>query len=170
MKKLLFMLLLALAFSIHFESKAQVDVNVNIGSQPSWGPSGYDYVDYYYLPDIESYYYVPKKQFIYMGNNGWLFTTALPPKYKGYNLYNGYKVVINSPSPYMSFKAHKVKYAKYKGNHGQSVIGKNKKYTAAKGNSNFRKSVSHQKVKPMKAQQVKGNWKGNHQGNGKGKH
>jgi hypothetical protein len=25
-----------------------------LGPQPTWGPVGYDYVDYYYLPDIET--------------------------------------------------------------------------------------------------------------------
>jgi hypothetical protein len=48
---------------------AQVRVNINIGSQPVWGPVGYDHVDYYYLPDIETYYYVPTRQFVYF--NKW---------------------------------------------------------------------------------------------------
>ena len=48
------------------QSSAQVRINVNIGAQPLWGPIGYQHVDYYYLPDIESYYYVPTRQFIYL--------------------------------------------------------------------------------------------------------
>lgn len=40
-------------------AKAQVSLNINIGSQPVWGPTGYDHVDYYYFPDIDAYYYVP---------------------------------------------------------------------------------------------------------------
>jgi hypothetical protein len=50
-------------------ASAQVRVNINIGSQPVWGPVGYDHVDYYYLPDIETYYYVPTRQFVYF--NKW---------------------------------------------------------------------------------------------------
>ncbi|HQS04855.1 MAG TPA: hypothetical protein PLT16_04385, partial [Daejeonella sp.] len=75
--------------------KAQVRVNINLGAQPEWGPTGYNHVDYYYLPDIETYYYVPKRQFIYLENGRWLFMSALPSRYRGYDLNNGYKVVIN---------------------------------------------------------------------------
>jgi hypothetical protein len=174
MKKLILLFLLALGSSVSFKSQAQVSVNINIGSQPQWGPVGYDYVDYYYLPDIESYYYVPKRQFIYMGTGGWVFTTSLPPRYRGYDLYSGYKVVINSPQPYRYFTTHKVKYAKFKGNHGQSVIAKSKNKKYVVGNSRAyqgSKSVSYQKAKPMKVQHInKGNGKGHGQGNGKGKH
>ena len=57
MKK--FIVCAALLFSAAFfkEASAQVrvNVNVNIGSQPVWGPEGYHYLDYYYLPDIEEY-------------------------------------------------------------------------------------------------------------------
>ncbi|MDO8991553.1 MAG: hypothetical protein Q7U83_00720, partial [Daejeonella sp.] len=52
---------------------AQISVNVNLGAQPEWGPTGYNRADYYYLPDIETYYYVPKRQFIYRENDKWLF-------------------------------------------------------------------------------------------------
>jgi len=175
MKKLILMLLLALGTAISFQAKAQVNVNINIGAQPQWGPAGYDYVDYYYLPDIESYYYVPKKQFIYMGTGGWVFSHSLPPRYHGYDLYNGYKVVINSPEPYHYFTTHKVKYAKFKGNHGQSVIAKNKgkKYGVGqvKANPRVRSYSSNPKNKQVKLKHAgNGNGKGNHHGNGKGKH
>lgn len=163
MKKLFLLAFLALNFSLAFKSQAQVSVNINIGAQPSWGPTGYDYVDYYYLPDIESYYYVPKKQFIYLGSGGWVFSTALPSRYSNYDLYSGYKVVINSPRPYRYFKTHKVKYAKFKGNHGQSVIGR--------GNGQKNSSAKGYKEKPAKTQHIgKGNGNGKSHGNGKGKH
>ena len=170
MKKLFLLLLLLVNSGLTLKSHAQVSVNINIGAQPAWGPTGYDYVDYYYLPDIESYYYVPKKQFIYLGSGGWVFTTTLPPRYRGYDLYNGYKVVINSPQPYRYFENHKVKYAKFKGNHGQSAIGKSKgrKYSAGNSNADFYKGG---KGKPSKAQHFnKGNGNGKGHGNGKGKH
>lgn len=98
-------------------SKAQVSVgvNINIGDQPQWGPVGYDYAEYYYLPDIETYYYVPQRQFVYFYGNRWIFSAALPPSHAHYNLYSGYKVVLNSPKAYYHFNTHKVKYAEYKG-------------------------------------------------------
>lgn len=36
--------------------QAQISVQVNLGTPPQWGPSGYTNVQYYYLPDAESYY------------------------------------------------------------------------------------------------------------------
>lgn len=119
---------------------AQVSVNVNLGAQPVWGPTGYNHVDYYYLPDIETYYYVPRRQFVYQNNGKWMFTSALPSRYSGYNLNNGYKVVLNTPRPYLSFKDHKVKYAKYKSYKGkQSIIrySNDPKYFKTKGHPKY---------------------------------
>lgn len=99
--------------------QAQVSVNVNIGSPPAWGPVGYSSVDYYYLPDIEAYYDIRASQFIYFGRGKWIRSRNLPYHYRNYNLYNGYKVVLNDyhgSRPYNHFKSHKVKYYKgYKG-------------------------------------------------------
>ena len=133
-------LLLAAGSVISKPAAAQVSVNINIGSQPTWGPVGYDYVEYYYLPDIETYYYVPKRQFVYLSNGRWVFVTSLPARYRSYNLYNGYKVVINEPRPYLKFKTHKVTYAKYKGNNGRQVIIRNSndpKYYVVKGHPKY---------------------------------
>jgi hypothetical protein len=117
-------------------SNAQVNVSINIGAQPLWGPVGYDVVEYYYLPDLQMYYYVPSHQFIYLNGSNWVFVNSLPARYHGYNLYSGYKVVINEPRPYLHFDAHKVKYAKYKGAKGKQVIirdSRDPKYFVVKG-------------------------------------
>jgi hypothetical protein len=119
-----------------FSSKAQVSVSVNIGAQPQWGPAGYASVDYYYLPDIECYYYVPRRQFVYMSGPNWVFSYDLPSRYRGYDLYGGYKVVINEPKPYLQFATHKVKYGNYKGAKGKQVVirdSKDPKYFVVKG-------------------------------------
>jgi hypothetical protein len=91
MKKILLVGLLLVMVTTFNRAAAQVrvNVNVNIGSQPNWGPVGYDYVDYYYLPDIETYYYVPTRQFIYLSAGNWVFATSLPARYSSYNLYTG---------------------------------------------------------------------------------
>jgi len=100
-------------------SQAQVSVNVNIGAPPAWGPVGYSNIDYYYLPDIECYYDIRLSQFIYFGNGRWIHSRNLPVRYRNYDLYRGYKVVLNDyhgRSPYVYFKNHKAKYYKgYKG-------------------------------------------------------
>jgi len=140
MKKFFLALLVATGSIISKPLTAQVSVSINIGSQPTWGPVGYDYVEYYYLPDIETYYYVPRRQFVYLSNGNWVFATALPSRYRSYNLYSGYKVVINGPRPYLHYTTHKVKYAKYKGNNGRQVIIRNSnepKYYVVKGHPKY---------------------------------
>lgn len=116
MKKGLFIVCL-IGFMSFFanSSQAQISVNFNVGSQPLWGPAGYDRANYYYLPDVDTYYSVANRQYIYQNNGKWIFSNSLPPRYSGYNLYNGYKVVMNTPKPYLSYETDRVKYAKYKG-------------------------------------------------------
>jgi hypothetical protein len=104
-----------------YSSKAQVSVNVNIGAQPMWGPAGYASVDYYYLPDIECYYYVPRQQFVYLNGPNWVFAASLPARYRGYDLYGGYKVVCEGPRPYMHYREHRVNYARYRDYRGHQT-------------------------------------------------
>lgn len=91
-------------------AKAQVSVNVNIGAQPAWGPAGYNHVDYYYLPEVETYYYVPTRTFIYMNGSRWVKTKHLPARHRGYDLHRGRKVVINAPRPYMRHENYRSQY------------------------------------------------------------
>ncbi len=140
MKRTLILTCLLAAAFFYNSSNAQVNINVNIGSQPQWGPVGYDRVDYYYLPDIESYYYVPTRQFVYLQSGRWIFASSLPSRYRNYNLYSGYKVVLNGHRPYHHFHNHKVKYKKYKGHHHRQHVlrgnAKGKNYVAYKGGNN----------------------------------
>lgn len=108
-------LLSAILFINQAQAQVNVSVNVNVATQPNWGPSGYENVNYYYMPDIETYYYVPKHQFIYLNGGAWVFAASLPPRYSSYNLYRGYKVVIDDPRPYMHHEDYRVRYAHYRG-------------------------------------------------------
>jgi hypothetical protein len=103
---------------------AQVNfsISINIDRQPVWGPTGYDHVEYYYLPDIDAYYYVPQQRFFYFEAGQWISSSSLPSRYSGYNLYNSYKVVVNEPTPYLNDQTYKEKYASYKGRHDQQSI------------------------------------------------
>lgn len=166
MKRLFFAVTVTMMSLLGLSAKAQVNVNINIGSQPLWGPTGYDHVDYYYLPDVESYYYVPKKQFVYLNGNDWVFANSLPSRYGNYDLYNGYKVVINSPKPYLNFNNDRVKYAKFKGNGKKQLVirdSRESKYYVVKGHPHG--------MPPGQAKKIygKGN-NGNGHGNSKGKH
>lgn len=102
--------------------KAQISFNLNIGVQPVWGPVGYDRVDNYYLPDIETYYNVQNRQYTYLVNGNWVTTNSLPPNHLDYNLYSGHKVVINGSRPYLHHNVYRVRYANFRGRHDQVVI------------------------------------------------
>jgi hypothetical protein len=103
-------------------SQAQIHLNINIGNQPIWGPVGYDHVENYYLPDIETYYNVPQQRYTYLQNGRWITSVSLPPRFSTYNLYSGYKVVVNEPRPYLHDNDYRNKYASYRGRHDQQVI------------------------------------------------
>ncbi|MRG44765.1 hypothetical protein GFS24_06550 [Chitinophaga sp. SYP-B3965] len=129
-----------------FNANAQVSINVNIGSQPAWGPVGYDYAEYYYLPDVDAYYYIPDRQFIYLNGNRWVRARALPAAYH-YDLYSGYKVVVNEPRPYLRPVVYREKYGKYKGWYGKQTIirdSPDKKYHG-KGNKGGKHGKGHKK-------------------------
>lgn len=119
---------------------------LNIHSQPEWGPAGYDYAAYYYLPDVEMYYNVPQKKYIYNERGRWVSVSALPSWHRNYDIDKAYKVVLNEPEPYLSFDKHKVKYARYKNCYGQQRLLKENK---GKHNNN---SASIHKGNPGKNQ------------------
>lgn len=114
MKKLLLPLLLFVFSANNTDAQVKLGVNVNIGAQPAWGPVGYERADYYYLPDIGVYYDVPARKYVYLEGSHWVFSSTPPPRYRNYDFYNGYKVVINEPRPYLRDDVYKVKYVKYK--------------------------------------------------------
>jgi hypothetical protein len=103
-------------------ASAQISISVNIGSQPEWGPTGYDHADYYYMPDIDTYYDVPAHQYVYLENNAWVRRASLPARYKNYNLYSGYKVVVNERNPWLRNNLYRSRYANYRGRAGQTII------------------------------------------------
>ena len=109
-------------------TQAQVRVSFNIGRQPLWGPTGYDYAGYYYMPDIDAYYNIADQQFIYMDGGQWVFRSSLPYRYRNYDLYNGYKVVINDDRPWLRNTYYRRNYYGYRGRRGQGVIRDSRDY------------------------------------------
>ena len=103
-------------------AQIRLNVGINIGSQPEWGPVGYDNVSYYYLPDIDSYYDVNAHQYVYFDNNVWVRRPVLPPRYANYDVYRGYKVVINQPTPWVHADVYRTRYVNYRGRHDQVII------------------------------------------------
>lgn len=156
--------------------QSQVSVNVNIGTPPLWGPVGYTNVQYYFLPDVQAYYDIRATQFIYFNNGKWYRSRYLPGPYRNYDLYGGYKVVLNDyhgTRPYAYYNNHKVKYHKgYKGN-PQKTIGKNPKYHNNNGNHNGNGNNHYDNGNKGNSSNDKGNnGKSNNgnKGNGNGKH
>lgn len=136
MKRIILAVIFGVASLSSISTKAQVNLNVNIGSQPEWGPTGYNHVDYYYLPDIETYYNVPNKQYTYLENGRWTTAKNLPSKYRNYDLYKGYKVVMNSNRPYLSHKENVQQYSRFKGAKTKQVVIRDNK----KNNTHGKKS------------------------------
>ena len=124
MKKLIFTAVIIFSCLTFKNANAQIhfSVGVNIGSQPDWGPVGYDHAAYYYIPDIDGYYDVNAHQYIYFENNVWVHRPYLPVRYRNYDLYHGYKVVINDRDPWLRNSAYRVRYAGFRGRRDQAII------------------------------------------------
>lgn len=114
MKRLLLLFVLITAGITTNLSKAQVNVNININSQPDWGPRGYNYVESYYLPEYDIYYNVPNRRYYYLSGSRWLYSTALPVGYRHVNLYRTHKVVLVDRYPFKRHKVHYKQYARYR--------------------------------------------------------
>ena len=141
------------------DAQVSVGVHFNFGIQPVWGPVGYDYVENYYMPGIEVYYNVRRHRYYYNEGGRWIFSLNLPARYRGYDLYNGYKVVVNECNPWNNHHAYREKYSPYKDRHDQQPIrdSRDSKYY---GNRN------HPEHNNWLKQQRKDN--GNHNGSYKG--
>lgn len=130
--------LLLIGTFLLFSGAAVAQVTVIVGSPPMWGPVGYTEVRYYYLPGVESYYDIESSRFIYYSGGVWVHRTYLPSKYRNYDLYNGYKVVLTDyrgNKPYMSFSDHKRQYSReYQGNYQKTYGEKPGKGNSKKNN------------------------------------
>lgn len=168
MKKTILLLALLLSSFLFETASAQlrVGVNINIGTQPVWGPVGYDHVEYYYMPDIDAFYYVPNHQYIYLQRGRWIFSTSLPYQYRNFDLYSGYKVVINEPRPYRNYEMYRTKYNGYRGNRSQEVIrnSRDPRYFENRGHPEYNNWKKDRNQKKYDSRGKNGN-KGN-----KGKH
>ena len=158
----LLVLIVAVFLSSTVDAQVRISLSFNLDRQPIWGPTGYDHVENYYLPDIETYYNVPQQRFIYNERGRWISSASLPSRYRGYDLYNSYKVVVNERTPYRNHKKYKEQYSSYKGRHDQQPIrdSRDSKYFINKNHPEHNNWVSNQG-------NGKGNGRGNN-GNGRG--
>jgi hypothetical protein len=127
--------------------QAQVSVNVHVGTPPPWGPYGYNNVRYYYLPDVEAYYDVQSSMFIYNNRGVWVHKAHLPSRYRHYDLYGGYKVVMSDyhgDAPYTYYNEHRAKYARGYRGEPQRTFGERP------GRGNSGRENSHEKERGNK--------------------
>jgi hypothetical protein len=113
----------ALLFNSETKAQVRIGVNVNIGTRPSWGLPGNYAGDYYYMPEIDTYYDIPHRQFIYLQGRNWVFANELPYMYRGYDLNRGYKVMINEPRPYLRGDVYRSRYSNYYDNYQRRNVG-----------------------------------------------
>lgn len=122
LKLVVFGLVLFFASTTH----AQVSVHLNIGTPPPWGPAGYSDVRYYYLPYVDAYYDVQTSMFVYFEGRSWVRRSYLPSRYKNYDLYDGYKVVMkdyHGNAPYYKYREYRTLYPKRYRGPSQRTIG-----------------------------------------------
>lgn len=126
MKKIVLLLGLLLGlFAGTASAQFKLDAKqANRTEQPSWGPVGYHYASFYYLPELDIYYDVLQKQFVIPNGSKWVYTSTLPVKYHGVNLYNTYKVVFQDDNnqPFVANKKHQKIYKSYRKNYSQVPI------------------------------------------------
>ncbi len=145
MKRLFFILIVVTFGFTSGLSNAQVNVNINLNSQPKWGPSGYDYVESYYLPQHDIYYSVPKHGYYYPSGGKWLFSSSLPARYRQINLYQTPKIVLVDRYPYKKHKLHYNRYAQYRVVRAPKQIANH--YRAKPQRISYRKSPKYRYAK-----------------------
>ncbi|HMR19631.1 MAG TPA: hypothetical protein PKA53_10065 [Sphingobacterium sp.] len=123
-------------------SSAQVSIHINIGNQPLWGPSGYDYVRYYYMPEYDMYYDVQLSRYAYWNYDRWVLSPVLPARYAHVNLYRTHKVVLNTSSPWLQHNYHRNRYHHYASNRNQISIRDYRNSYKVHGKNAVRSGVS----------------------------
>ena len=91
---------------------------------PDWAQNYNDEnpVNYYYLPDIETYYDLRNRDFVYLDNGNWRFSASLPAMSASFDLNNCFVVKLNNAvnEPWMHFQYYVSHYPRY---YYQSVGG-----------------------------------------------
>jgi hypothetical protein len=106
-QKCLFALLLLLVTNASFSqtndpiSKLGVDAETNC------------YLRYYYFPNLQAYFDVLKKEYIFKVNGEWQYAAELPKDYGGYSLYKMTRTFItdfDGEEPFQFLDSHKKMY------------------------------------------------------------
>ena len=105
MKSIKTILLSALIFVCH-HSRAQSDAAAFLNDKKAE-------IRYYYFPNLEAYFDLQEKVYLYKEEGEWLEAAELPTNYGGYSLYNKVRVTIedyDGDEPYLFLATHKKLY------------------------------------------------------------
>lgn len=82
---------------------------------PQWAPTYYQGVRYYYLPDIEAYYDLSAREFVYLSNGRWYDSQEFPSNYAGFDLDNCFAIAldVNVYQPWMHHQYYVSHYPRY---------------------------------------------------------
>ncbi len=82
---------------------------------PQWAPPYYQGVRYYYLPDIEAYYDLSSRQFVYLYNGRWYDSSECPSIYAGFDLNDCFAIALNVNvyQPWMHHQYYVSHYPRY---------------------------------------------------------
>jgi hypothetical protein len=82
---------------------------------PQWAPPYYSGARYYYLPDLESYYDLSTREFIFLNDGQWCYSYNIPSLYAGYDLNNCFAIVldVNVFKPWMHHQYYLSHYPRY---------------------------------------------------------
>ena len=111
MKKIITASALLLGITAITESKAQVQVNVNIGPPPVY-VTPVRTVSYYYYPDLQAYYYIPAKRYYYKRHGRWVTASYIPGYPPRHRVYHSRPIAVYESKPYLR---HSYYFSKYNG-------------------------------------------------------
>jgi len=82
---------------------------------PRWAPPYSAGVRYYYLPDIESYYDLSAREFVYLSNGQWYYSDSCPSNYAEFDLNNCFTIAldVNIYQPWMHHQYYVSHYPRY---------------------------------------------------------
>lgn len=117
-------------FAAASTSQAQVSINVNIGApavvvRPAWIPQNHVNVDFYYIPEIESYYDVSAGLYVYLDNGNWCRTRYVPVRYRNYDLNHARRIELrgyHGSRPYSYFNCHNDNYYRNNRNYNNRYV------------------------------------------------
>ncbi|MES2371563.1 MAG: hypothetical protein V4557_03220 [Bacteroidota bacterium] len=92
------------------QTKAQTGIT-NIRETQS--QTGYTVGNYYYYPEIDTWYDIYSRRFVYFENGRWVYSDAVSGKNRYYDIANAYKVQVTEKKPYMHAAAYRELYADY---------------------------------------------------------